>query len=328
MKERSAERAEGHGVSPAGIDVLSPSLDQLAERRVHPRVELRDAEHERDAPSGSEDVLGEGEIFRHLVAHRVMATRGDVRFARHEQALPVRDLLRDEARPTHGLCAAIAREQDGEELRLDDPLPERTQLLRAGDAEQIGAARLDGAHDAGHEIRRLPGVGVEKADDGAAARRRARAACPLLAEPVARERRRGDDAQSRIVRREPGRNHACVVSRVIVDADHLEPRIVGGERGGEAAGDVARFVAGGDHEGDEWGVDTLAASRCRGAGVERLVVERSGMTCAKRGDERIEDPRRGAQGGSPMCHSSTSTRGAPGALTTRRSVEARIGVDA
>lgn len=107
----------------------------------------------------------------------------------HEDALPVGDPAVHTPRPCHRLGAPEPYRHELEDLRLDEFLPERHDLLLSGDSEKVSFAtphRVDRSRD---EVTGVDGVGIGEKDYRAGRCLRPGAACPLLAEPAFREGR-------------------------------------------------------------------------------------------------------------------------------------------
>ena len=175
-----------------------------------------------------------------------MAAEPLVGVAAEEEELAVGDLVDRARAAVHALGAAVAREDELEDLRLHEPLPEGAHLLRAGDGEERrvgGAERGDGARV---QLGTVPGVGVGEEEELAARRRGAGRARPLLAEPFVGERRRLEYAQPPVPRRGLARDVGGAVGGVVVHDDELEPRIARREHRPHEPPDVPPLVAAGD----------------------------------------------------------------------------------
>src|SRR5687768_3978924 len=123
----------------------------------------------------------------------------------NEQALPVRDLAAHKSRLRHALRSAVADRQHSEHLRLNQQLPEASELLLAGNRKEIRAAPPHHAHRARDEIARLFRIRVRKQDDLSLRFTSARFARPLFSEPSVRQGTVRDHSKARVFRSDTAR---------------------------------------------------------------------------------------------------------------------------
>ena len=86
--------------------------------------------------AGAKEPLGNGQILGDFVAHGTVTADSLVCLASHKQELTVRNDVLRPARVTHTLGATVAGDQNPEDLRLEEPLPEAVRFLVADHREQ------------------------------------------------------------------------------------------------------------------------------------------------------------------------------------------------
>ena len=153
------QRLVRKGPPPAKVDVLRPSLGDLGETPVHPRLHEPFGKGKVERPACPEIRLGQSQIFHYLVAHRRVGADRFIGLARRQDELAVGDhvALASRAVDRAGVVSEAEQEPD---LRHDEPLPEGLTALMRGHRQQPGTCQAHGADRASQQLGLVSRIGI------------------------------------------------------------------------------------------------------------------------------------------------------------------------
>ena len=193
-------------------------------------------------PLPQHEVLADMRTDARVTANAIIRLAGDhqILSVRH---LPVRGL-----RPADRLGATEACQQQHENVRLDEPLPEAFHHLLSRHAQQVGMPDASRVHRPRQALRTVPRVRVGEEQDPPTRNGGAIVTGPLLAEPAVGQIGIRQDARPRIRRSDAPRDLTGVIPGMIIHHDELEVRIGGREDAPHARFDMHGLVARGEHD--------------------------------------------------------------------------------
>ena len=177
-----------------------------------------------------------------------MAAGEVVGAAADEHELSVGDLVVRIDRAVHPLEVPEARQQQPEDVRLEQALPESLHHLPPADGKEVGAERRHGVHRPREQCGAVTRVGVGEEQDWASRGERALVAGPLLAEPTVGKIGVVDHAHAKVVAGDGPRDGACAIRGVVVHDDDFERRPGGREQGAKAGVNIPGLVPRGDDD--------------------------------------------------------------------------------
>jgi len=259
------EAVQGEVALERGADVLGEAVANLDKAVIHAAigkpggVAIDKAHALRDAAG---DFAAEGQILDDVIVDCLVAADALIGGATEEEELAVRG-----AQCAKETFRQTRRERDAGLDKLDKPLgrPREGDDVEDGDDHFLAKADGDEAGPGGKEIGAgvmrhgegggdggggMDGIGIGEDEPMAGGDLGELVAGPVFADPAVRQGGAGEEAVTGVRGKEFRGYGAGTVRGGVVKDDEFEVRVILGDEGGEALGDGALFIAGGDENRD------------------------------------------------------------------------------